>query len=90
MSVASSNPKHVVAIQLSATIVNGGGVEMCSISDPNRTQYSLYLRQADGSARWVKDMSVNDFGKALIEAAKLSILYGVMIEPVEGLDVAPA
>lgn len=87
MSATLPDPKSIVAIQLTATRINGGGVEMTSLADPNRTHLSLYFRYNDGSAEWLRDLPVQDVGPALTAAAKLSMQYQVPIERMEGLSL---
>jgi len=79
--------KPPVSVQVTATVVNGGGVEMCVLGDKDRTHISVYVRYSDGTVQWQSDFSVkhhNAYTAAVIYAAKLSMRYGIPIEPIVG------
>jgi hypothetical protein len=79
---------EVVAIQVQTTKLSGAGVEVVPYKTDLATHWSLYLRERSGETRWVKDICVHrdgpslHFGAAMVEAAKLSMQYGVRIEQV--------
>ena len=75
----------LISIQVAATRINGAGAQVVSLNDPDRTNFSLYLRYEDGTAEWVKDYNVNNFNFAMVDAATLSMTHQVPIEPMEGL-----
>lgn len=83
-----SNPRSVASVQITATRINGGGVEKCSHTDPDRTHYSIYLRAKDGTVEWVADFAPQHLTTAMIEAVRLSMAHFVPIEPMEGMDLA--
>lgn len=78
----------IKSIQVQTTRLSGAGVEVVPMADSRRTHWSIYLRDDKGECEWVKDIAiVGDltpvFTKALVEAAKLSMIHQVPIEQVK-------
>jgi hypothetical protein len=76
-----------VSIQVTATILNGGGVTMCALGDKERTHMSVYIRYTDGTVVWQADFSAkqpNAYTAAVMRAARFSMKLGVPIEPIPG------
>lgn len=79
----------VIAVAIKPTIVNGGGVQVVALNDKENKAKSLsiYLRLSDGSESWVADHPITSFGQSIDHGARLSMYYGVPLDPVPGFDV---
>lgn len=83
----------VKSIQVQTTRLTGAGVQTVSFLnklDVNErpTNWSIYLRDEDGTVEWVQDLSyehtnpARGYATAMVEAAKLSMHHQVPIERV--------
>lgn len=85
--VLVEEPDHIVSIQVQTTRLTGAGVECVSYKEQHNlpTHWSLYKRQANGQAVWVMDLALKGlsherYSEAMLEAAKLSMIYKAFIE----------
>lgn len=73
----------IVSIQFAATRINGAGVEVVPLASDHRTNFSVYLRNNDGTVDWDRDYTHAQYSAALMRAAELSMQHSVHIEQIK-------
>ena len=73
----------IVSIQFAATRINGAGAEVVSLHDKSATNFSVYVRNSDGTVDWDSDFSSGQYLGALCRAGALSMKHSVHIEQIK-------
>lgn len=73
----------IVSVQFAATRINGAGAEVVPLASDHRTNFSVYLRNDDGTVDWDWDFSNTQYSAALMRAAVLSMQHSVHIEQIK-------
>lgn len=73
----------IVSIQVAATRINGAGAEVVPLASDHRTNFSVYLRNNDGTVDWDRDYLPGQYSAAIMRAADLSMKHAVHIEQIK-------